>query len=285
MEMALFHDVLDSPRATLLQRSATLELAHGVKVSVSTVCRALRRLRLSNQSMQHYALRRDEHKAQAFWTQITTFYTLDQLLVGDETSKEPGCMRSPRCWGQMGITPYERDTVLSRGRRVSALTYFSTWGFEEWRYTQNTFTATTFQEASDEMLLTEDAQGNTLASRFLLLLLDNASIHGNDAYLRKLMRHIDVKFIPPYCYHLSPLDNGAFGCEWYRCVPHGRWRVSPHARVCPLLVVRADVVRFLRAHSDYYSNYPIERGLDDAFASVDASTARYCFYNAFGYIP
>ena len=124
-----------------------------------------------------------------------------------------------------------------------------------------------------------------LASRFLLLLLDNASIHGNDAYLRKLMRHIDVKFIPPYCYHLSPLDNGAFGCEWYRCVPHGRWRVSPHARVCPLLVVRADVVRFLRAHSDYYSNYPIERGLDDAFASVDASTARYCFYNAFGYIP
>ena len=30
--------------------------------------------------------------------------------------------------------------------------------------------------------------------------------------LRKLMMHIDVKFIPPYCYHLSPLDNGAFGC-------------------------------------------------------------------------
>ena len=25
--------------------------------------------------------------------------------------------------------------------------------------------------------------------------------------------------------------------------------------------------------------------IDDAFASVDASTARYCFYNAFGYIP
>ena len=70
MEMDLFHDVLDAPRATLNQRAATLELLHGVTVSISTICRAMRRLRLSQQSPQHYALRRDEHKAQAFWTEI-----------------------------------------------------------------------------------------------------------------------------------------------------------------------------------------------------------------------
>ena len=105
-----------------------------------------------------------------------------------------------------------RTVVLTRGRRVSALTYFSMQGFEDWRMTNGTFTARLFQDATDEMLLTPDANGTTLASRFMLLLLDNASIHKDDAYLRKLRRHIGVKFIPPYCYHLSPLDNGAYGC-------------------------------------------------------------------------
>ena len=236
LEIALLHDVLDAPRATLNQRAATLQLAHGVTVSVSTVCRAMRRLRLSKQVMQHYALRRDDLKAQAFWCEIVTFYSLDDLLVGDETAKCVGCMRSQRGWGQMGVTPYDRDVTLSRGRRVSALTYFSTRGFEDWRFTRNTYNAPRFQSATDEMLLTEDATGTTLASRFLLLLLDNASIHKDDAYLRRLRRHIDVKFIPPYCYHLSPLDNGAYGCTR---APFGRvpasldWRFSdrhPHAR-------------------------------------------------------
>ena len=58
---------------------------------------------------------------------------------------------------------------------------------------------------------------------------------------------------------------------------------APAHRV--LSYARADVVRFLRQHSDYYALLPIERGLHDAFRSVDDATARYCFFNCYNMPP
>jgi hypothetical protein len=57
------------------------------------------------------------------------------------------------------------------------------------------------------------ADGTTLASEFSCLILDNASIHNDEDLILKMKTHIHVMFIPPYCYHLSPLDFhfGAYG--------------------------------------------------------------------------
>ena len=52
-------------------------------------------------------------------TEIATFYTLSQILVGDETSKEPGVLRRARGWGPMGVSPVDRDVVLTRGQSLS----------------------------------------------------------------------------------------------------------------------------------------------------------------------
>ena len=191
-----------------------LELSHGVRVSVPTLCRALRSANFSYRSLQHYALRRDEQKAAAFWTMIVTYYSLYRLLVGDETSKHKGVMRRHRGWGQVGIPAYDRDVVLTRSKSVSALTYFSMRGFEDWRFTERTYNMPAWQAATDEMLLTPKPEfnGETLAEQFDAVLLDNATVHKDEQYLRKLNTYIKVLFIPPYCYHLSPLDNGAYGC-------------------------------------------------------------------------
>ena len=75
---------------TLQQHQGRLMLSHGTSVSVPTLCRAMRRANLSYRSLQHYALRRDEQRADSFWSFVVTFYPLHRLLVGDETSKEPG---------------------------------------------------------------------------------------------------------------------------------------------------------------------------------------------------
>ena len=56
-------------------------------------------------------------------------------------------------------------------------------------------------------------------------------------YLFHLGTHIKVRFIPPYCYHLSPLDNGAFGL----------------------------VADFLKQNAADYATQPISVGLDKAF--------------------
>ena len=107
------------------------------------------------------------------------------------------------------------------------------------------------QVAMEEMLLSPQEDGSTLASKFQCLILDNASIHKDKEFLLKLKTHIQVKFIPPYCYHLSPLDNGAYGY----------------------------VVGFLKANSDFYADKPIEVALDAGFRSVGGDAARMCFHN------
>ena len=229
MEWTLINSVIDTPCLTLDERRLQLQLQHGVSVSVATLCRAMHNCRLSYQSLQHYALRRDEIKAQQFWLQIATFFSLSEILVGDETSKESSILRRARGWGSMGVTPYERDAVLARGGSVSALTYFSVYGFEAWRFTRGRFNAVTFQAATDEMLLTPNAvTGMTLASRYRVLLMDNAPIHKDEEYLLHLQCFIRVWFIPPYCYHLSPLDNGAYGCVWKSDIAHKSSRTQQH---------------------------------------------------------
>ena len=221
MERQILHNVLDSPTLTLQQHSDMLVLSHGVRVSVPTLCRAMRRCNLSYRCLQHYALRRDEQRADAFWRMIVTFYPLHRLLVGDETSKHKGVMRRHRGWGPVGISIFDRDVVLTRSRTVSALTYFSMRGFEDWRYSSGTYDSAAWQRATDDMLLTPKPYFNneTLAEQFDALLLDNASIHKDEQYLRKVGMYIKVLFIPPYCYHLSPLDNGAYGCAYRPCSP------------------------------------------------------------------
>jgi hypothetical protein len=36
-------------------------------------------------------------------------------------------------------------------------------------------------------------------------------LHKDEDFILKMKTHIHVMFIPPYCYHLSPLDFGAYG--------------------------------------------------------------------------
>ena len=62
-----------------------------------------------------------------------------------------------------------------------------------------------------------------------------------------------VKWIPPYCYHLSPLDNGAFGyvCKW------------------------------LQNYAFLYATKPVHEITDAAFSSVGAEVGRMSFHQCY----
>jgi len=107
------------------------------------VCRA--RSSFSCSQVQHFALKRDAIKAQYFWLELMSFYTAEEVLVEDETAKDKRAMRSTVGWGLRGQTPVVRDPYLTRGTRTSATTLFSHRGFEDWRYTQKTFRAESWQ--------------------------------------------------------------------------------------------------------------------------------------------
>jgi len=197
------------------------------------------------------AYKADEQKAHFFWLELMTFYTADDILVEDETAKDKRSMQDNVGWGLRGVTPTVRDKHLTRGGRVSSCCLLSSRRFEAWRHTDNTFKRDSWQLAMDDMLLTPQQDGQILASKFKCLIMDNASIHKDDLYLLKLELHIHVMFIPPYCYYLSPLDNGGFGLA----------------------------TRFLISNNETYAQLPMHAGLDAAFTSVHGAAARSCFHN------
>ena len=209
--------------------------------------------------LQRRAQKSDENAENAFWLELMTYYTADEILVGDETAKDRRVLWRRFGYGPMGGQAYDFEPYLTRGKRVSALTYMSMRGFEDWRYTHGTFDADGFQYATDEMLLSPKARygGATLASRHKVLLMDRASIHKNEAYLLKLNMYICVKLLPVQAHRFSPLDNGAYG-----------W-----------------CVRFLQAQDTYYGQRPIQEGLDAAFRAMPAEAARMCYANCKYYFP
>ena len=101
------------------------------------------------------------------------------------------------------------------------------------------------------MMMTVRANGTTLASEFSCLILDSASIHKDEDFILKMKTHIHVMFIPPYCYHLSPLDFGAYGL----------------------------VERFLRKMGEDFGEHNIEDSLAHALESVTDEQAKWCFHN------
>lgn len=133
MDMELMRRVLDDPTAKLSDHSASIYFAHGTSISISTLCRAMARLGLTHKRLQHYAYKRDEVKAAAFWTELMSFFTAEQMLVGDETSKDRRRLRQSVGWGVRGEQVFATDAFPTRGARVSALCLLSVIGFEDWR--------------------------------------------------------------------------------------------------------------------------------------------------------
>ena len=259
VDLLLFQLAIDSPDATLTEQRATLELSTGIRVHLSTVCRAMRRLGLTRQRLGHFAAQRDAQRAQAFWTELLTFWDASQICVLDETAKDLSVFRRSWGYGIRGQPPIAPDAAPLRDMRVSSLCAFTLDGFVDWRHTTGTFTRALFNLAIMQMFCPQGRpQSEWITARTPLVLIDNASIHHSDEFVRIIgSAGGGVKFLPPYCWDLSPLDNGAFGM----------------------------VVRWMAANRERLVQLPLERALDLAFThAVNRAGAHVCFRNC-GYVP
>jgi transposase len=89
-----------------------------------------------------------------------------------------------------------------------------------------------------------------------VVILDNASIHKCSDFV-EMVNSVGgiVLYMPPYCFDLTPLDNGAFG----------------------------QVRRWLQNHAEEVQQRGVRWGLNKAFLSVDARSAR-AHFRACGWI-
>lgn len=222
--------VVGSPRAELKDQHAQFELDTGVVVSYSAFCGAVRRLGFTRKKIRRIAYRCDRDRARAWLRELLTFHSVDELGVLDETSKDLGVLHGAFGYSLRGTLCVSQDEMLDhRKTRVSALCLYTIYGgFLDWALTEGTFTKEYFNHVTTENF--DDWRGNlrgpmltshidAARRKCCCILLDNATIHHSHEFVSRVVQHrAVVRYIPPYCWFLSPLDNGAFGAlvRWLR---------------------------------------------------------------------
>ena len=222
---------------------------------------------------------------------IRSDFTVAQLLFVDETSKDLRSIRRGFGYSLRGEPAVGTSGLMPRGPRVSALCSFDYFGgFRAWACTQGTYNTDRFLTAAQRVVVRSRSRptAHLLAycgpraphalPRLLpnppppsarpwqldqvqcfplprsVVVLDNASIHRSFAFVHACnLRGAIVLYTPPYCWNLTPLDNGAFGL----------------------------VKKWLQHHerSIIHHSLTITQALDMAFTyAVTPDGARHCFH-------
>lgn len=201
-----------------------------------------RPLALRCSQLQRYAQQRDAHAASLFRAKVRARrWKAHQFLWVDETSKDMRALQRTYGYALRGQKPIDNGGLRPRGERVSALCSFDLHGFVAWEYTNGTFNRDGFLSAAQKVIVRRQRNPASLdslsCSRALthvprtltasmaqldqinpypqsrsIVVLDNASIHKSLEFVQAVnARGAIVLFTPPYCWDLTPLDNGAFG--------------------------------------------------------------------------
>ena len=230
--------VVSSPRVTLKEHLVQFKLDTGVLISYSVFCRAVHRLGYTRKHIRALAYQCDEDRANEWLREVLTYYSAKELGVLDETSKDYDVLKGSYGYSLRGSTCSAHDQHLShKVTRMSALCLYTVEnGFTDWAFTSGNYNKDYFLQVTTEyftdwrgirrppMSLPHIKPGQR---RCCLILLDNASIHHCHEFDKRVtaIPGASVRFIPPYCHALSPLDNGAFGALV-------RWLQRHHHTTC-----------------------------------------------------
>jgi len=124
-EMTLIQSLLNKPDMYLEELRQELLQVTGVEVSLSTVCRTLKRLDFSRKRLRHIAVQRSEERRLEFQEEIA-YFNADMLVWTDARRNEI------RKYGYSlrGMTPVSYN-FINRGKRFSAIPVLTTHGIED----------------------------------------------------------------------------------------------------------------------------------------------------------
>lgn len=196
-QLVLLRLILDRPGIYLIELQMSLFNKFGVLVSLPTVCRTLRFMGCTRQSMHHVAIQRSDMLRARFMAEVA-MYDPSMLLWLDET----GCDRrhTIRKYGySIRGLPLCDHRLLVRGIRYTAIPVVSMGGIHDVYLHQGTMNGEYFTEFVQSCLLPILQPFNWLNSRSVII-LDNASIH----HIQEVRDLIETQagskllFLPPY---------------------------------------------------------------------------------------
>jgi transposase len=197
--------------------------------SISSVCRLLRHdLNYTRKVLTKRAREASRNEIQNYYARLAPFYCCpEQLVFVDETSKDGRSSFRKYAYSKKG-TPAIVRLPNTRGKRVSILASFTTYGFSSWYISTGTYDRLAFHNAFREKIL---PTLNPWPFPRSMLVMDNAKIHMYPELETMVNSAGAILFyLPPYCPHLNPIEMG-FGQfkKWIQRYANMAFPVAPEA--------------------------------------------------------
>ena len=205
-QLTLLRLILDNPGKYLREIVEKLSLIYGVTISVSTVCRTLKRMGCSRQVMHWVALQQSDSSRAKFMAKIST-YDPDMLIWLDESGCDKRCTVRKYGYSVRGH-PLSDQRLFIRGVRYSAMPIISTAGVHDVYLAEGTVNGIKFSKFIEECLLPMLKPFNGINAHSVLI-MDNASIHHIDEVHELIVEQAGARleFLPAYSPDLNPIEG------------------------------------------------------------------------------
>ena len=173
-ELVILENVIERPGTYLQELQTDLLQVTGTDVSVSTICRFLKRSNFSRKKLSRIARQRNDELRATFRSDCSV-YKPEILLFLDESGTDR--RHSLRKYGYSIVgKPALCTSLLLRGTRYSVIAAMSLHGIVDTYITSGTVSADDFQDFIDKSLLRHTMPFDGFNPNSVVI-LDNASIH------------------------------------------------------------------------------------------------------------
>ena len=205
-QLILLHLIISRPGIYLHELQAEIWSKFGVMVSASTICRTLKFMGCTRQSMHHVAIQRSDMLRAKFMAEISA-YDPSMLIWLDETGCDQRHTIRKYGYSIRGL-PLSDHRLLVRGIRYTAIPIISTDGIHDVYLHRGTMDGDYFVRFLRNCLLPILQPFNWLNKRSVVV-LDNASIHHVQEVrdLVETQAGSKICYLPPYSPDLNPAEG------------------------------------------------------------------------------
>lgn len=199
--------IYENPSMFLDEIVAEIDDTMKLKVSLSTVCRLLKRYGMTRKKIRQVALQRCSILRGMYIAHIDNFST-SMFVWLDETGTDKRDQFRKYGYSLRGVTPtYNR--LLTRGQRINAIASMSTEGIFELELVKGSVNGDIFFDFLRGSLIPSMQK---FPNPHSVLLMDNCAIHHTQEVTEVLQQAgIVTIYLPPYSPDLMPLEE-SFSC-------------------------------------------------------------------------
>ena len=177
----------------------------GADVSLSTICRFLKRIGFTRQRLKLAALQREDFLRSQFASDIS-IYNPEMLIFLDETGSDQRATIRRYGYSLRG-KPLVSEKLLVRGKRVSAIAFMSVNGLLDCKTVTGSVNGEVFYDFVQKALLPH-LMPFDCKNPHSVVVMDNCSIHHVPGIV-EMIQEVGalVHFLPPYSPDYNPIEE------------------------------------------------------------------------------